>query len=325
MASSAIAPLNDRSTLQAFGALVLVAGVNAVAVRASNAELAPFWGAALRLIGAGGIFWVLVLARRSSLPRGRALVGPIVYGALGFALSYAFIYFGLKEAHAGAAQVMLALVPLLTMLLAVAQRQERFSARGLAGAVVAAGGIAIIVGDQLGGSTPLVSLLALLIGAAVIAETGIVVKWFPRTDPMVMNAVGMTVGVALLLPLSLFSGEAWALPARVDTWLALGYLVTLGSVVVFTLALRVLRAWSASTASYQFLLMPLVTIAVAAAIVGELPSAAFLVGGAVVVLGVYIGAFSRRVAPAPAPVPQVAPGARVVPAYAVIPPPLTGC
>jgi hypothetical protein len=45
----------------------------------------------------------------------------------------------------------------------------------------------------------------------------------------------------------------------------------------------------------------------------------------VVVLGVYIGAFSRRAAPAPAPVPQVAPGARVAPAYAVIPPPVIGC
>ena len=150
-------------------------------------------------------------------------------------------------------------------------------------------------------------------------------KWLPRTDPMVMNAVGMSVGVVLLLGLSAISGEKWAMPTKVDTWLALGYLVTLGSVVVFTLALRVLRAWSASTASYQFLLMPLVTIAVAAAIGGELPSAAFLVGGAVVVLGVYIGAFSRRVVPAPAPLPQVAPGAKVAPAYAVIPPPLTGC
>lgn len=315
--------LKDRATLAAAAAMILVGGVNAVAVRASNAELAPFWGAALRLAGAGIIFWVLVIGRRTALPRGRALLGPLSYGVLAFALSYAFIYYGLKEAHAGPAMVILALVPLLTILLAVAQRQERFSARGLAGALVAAGGIAIVFGDQLGGSTPLVSLLALLIGAAVIAETGIVVKWFPRTDPFVMNAVGTTVGVALLLPLSLFSGEAWALPARVDTWLALGYLVTFGSVVVFTLALRVLRVWSASTASYQFLLMPLVTIAVAAAIVGELPSAAFLVGAAVVVLGVYIGAFSRR--PAPAPVPQVAPGAKVAPAYAVIPPPLTGC
>ena len=162
--TSPAAPLSDRRTLAAFGALVLVAGVNAVAVRSSNAELAPFWGATLRMIGAGSIFWVLAFARRSSLPRGRSLVGPVVYGALGFALSYAFVYFGLKEAHAGPAQVMLALVPLLTMLLAVAQRQERFRARGLAGAVVAAGGIAIIFGDQLGGSTPLVSLLALLIG-----------------------------------------------------------------------------------------------------------------------------------------------------------------
>jgi drug/metabolite transporter (DMT)-like permease len=318
--------VKDRGTILAFVALILVGGVNAVAVRASNAELAPFWGAALRFIGAGAIFWLLVAVRRVSLPRGRALLGPIVYGVLAFALSYALAYFGLKEAHAGTAQVILAVVPLLTMLLAVAQRQERFSARGLAGALVAAGGIAIIFRDQLGGSTPLVSLLALLAGAAVIAETGIVIKWFPRTDPTLMNAVGMSVGVGLLLGLSALGGERWALPARVDTWLALGYLVTFGSVVVFTLVLRVLRDWSASTASYSFLLTPLVTIVVAAAVVGELPTPAFLLGGAVVLLGVYVGAFSRRVRPAPVAAPVGArAGAPLPVAYAVVPPPAGSC
>src|SRR3972149_2557091 len=81
--------------------MILVGGANAVAVRASNAELAPFWGAALRLAGAGIIFWVLVIGRRTALPRGRALLGPLAYGGLAFALSYAFLYYGLKEAHAG--------------------------------------------------------------------------------------------------------------------------------------------------------------------------------------------------------------------------------
>jgi drug/metabolite transporter (DMT)-like permease len=315
--------MKDRGTVLAFVAVVLVTGVNSVAVRSSNAELPPFWGAALRFISAGAIFWLLVVARGVSVPRGRALLGPIVYGVLAFALSYALIYYGLQAAHAGPGQVILAVVPLLTLLLAVAQRQERFSARGLVGALVAAGGIAIIFSDQIGAATPLASLLALLAGAAVIAETGILIKWFPRTDPTAMNAVGMSVGAVLLVGLSALLGEHWALPTRTDTWLALGYLVVFGSVVAFTLVLRVLRVWAASTASYQFLLTPLVTVLVAATLIGELPSPDFLLGGAVVLLGVYVGAFSgRRHAPlAAAPAPAVAAQA----AYTVVPPPAGTC
>ena len=115
--------MSERRTLVAFVALIVIGGVNAVGIRVGNAELAPFWGAALRFILAGAVFWVLVVARRVPLPRGRELLGPIAYGLLAFAASYAFVYFGLQEAHAGSAQVLLALVPLLTLLLAVAQRQ----------------------------------------------------------------------------------------------------------------------------------------------------------------------------------------------------------
>jgi drug/metabolite transporter (DMT)-like permease len=249
----------------------------------------------------------------------------VVYGVLAFALSYALIYFGLKSAHAGPGQVILAVVPLLTLLLAVAQRREPFSARGLVGALVAASGIAIIFADQLGSATPLVSLLALLAGAAVIAETGILIKWFPRTEPTVMNAVGMSVGAALLLGLSAVLGERWAVPTQTDTWLALGYLVVFGSVVAFTLVLRVLRVWTASTASYQFLLTPLVTVLVAAALIGELPSPDFLLGGVVVLVGVYVGAFSRRARTVSVPLPAAASVAAAAPSYTVVPPPAGTC
>jgi drug/metabolite transporter (DMT)-like permease len=301
--------MSERGTLLAFLGVVLFAGVNAVAVRASNAELAPFWGAALRFALAGAIFWLLVAVRRPRLPRGTALRGPLIYGLLAFGISYALLYYGLQAAHAGPGQVTLALVPLLTLLLAVAQGQERFHVRGLVGAMVSAAGIVVIFGDQLSGDVPLLSLLALLAGAAVIAESAIVARGERGTDPYVMNAVGMTVGVAFLLGLSFLSGEPRTLPAQNATWLAVAYLVTFGSVAVFALALRVLHEWPASRAAYQFLLMPLVTIVVAASLVGEIPSPAFLVGGAIVLSGVYIGAFARgRLAPETASPPGPAGG-----------------
>lgn len=328
--------MNERGTILAFVGVVLFAGVNAVAVRASNAELAPFWGAALRFLVAGAIFWLLVAARRPRLPRGRALPAPIAYGLLAFGVSYALLYFGLEEAHAGPGQVTLALVPLLTLLLAVAQRQERFQVRGLLGAIVSAAGIVVIFSDQLSGDVPLASLLALLAGAAVVAESGIVARGARGTDPYVMNAVGMTVGVAFLIGLSIISGEPRTLPSHSTTWLAVLYLVTFGSVGVFALALRVLHEWPASKAAYQFLLMPLVTVAVAASLVGEIPSLGFLIGGAIVLLGVYIGAFARRSVARPtatagidvAPEPDTTGPHALRPTYAIASsqdPPLPNC
>jgi drug/metabolite transporter (DMT)-like permease len=309
--------VSDRRTLAAFLAAVLFAGLNPVAVRVSNAELAPFWGAGFRFLLAAGVFWLIVIVRRRPLPRGRAWLGPIAYGFLAFALFFTLVYWGLQQAHATTGAVALALVPLLTLLLAVVQRQEPYRARGLLGAAVSVAGIAIVFGDQLGGAVSLASLLALVAAAAAAAEAGIVVRWFPRSDPFVTNAIGMTVGVVVLLALSVMSGEVWAAPTRSDTWVAFAYMVTFGSVGVFWLSLRVLREWPASRASYQFLLMPLVTVVVAAVLVGETPSVVFLVGGAVALLGVYVGAFWGRPALAPPPARPAAagvPGTR----YAVV-------
>lgn len=56
-----------------------------------------------------------------------------------------------------------------------------------------------------------------------------------------------------------------------------------------TLFLYVITRLSASTASYQFLLLPLVTVLVSAVLTGEQISPAFVVGAAIVLAGVYVG------------------------------------
>jgi drug/metabolite transporter (DMT)-like permease len=59
-------------------------------------------------------------ALRLELPRGRGLVGAVVFGVLNFAAGFALAYLALVELHAGFGQILLALVPLATLLLAVA-------------------------------------------------------------------------------------------------------------------------------------------------------------------------------------------------------------
>jgi len=286
-------PRPDSVTLLAFGGVVLLGGANAIGVKLTVQELAPFWGAAMRFVAAGALMLLLAIATRRPLPRGRSLGGAALYGVVGFAASYGFAYVGLRDVPAGTAMVLIALTPLLTFGLAIVHGQERFHAQGLVGGLIAVIGIGIVFVDQLTADVPLVSLLLMLLAVVAIAESGVIVKSIPRSDPFGTNAVAMLTGAALLLILSLAAGEPWVLPTRAATWAAVGYLVLFGSVVMFALFVYTLQRWTASAVSYVTLLMPLVTVVVAAVLTGERITPSFVLGGAVILGGVYVGAFLK--------------------------------
>jgi drug/metabolite transporter (DMT)-like permease len=281
---------SDRLALAAFILVVLLAGLNAIGVRYTVFELPPFWGATLRFGAATLILTAIMLAMRLNMPRGRALVGVLLYGLLNFGISYAFLYLGLVYVPAGMTQVLLALVPLLTFFLAVLHRLETFRWRGLLGALIAVVGVGIGFQVQVASSVPLLALLAIIAGAASMAESGVIVKKWPRVHPVTTNALGMGTGTALLLALSLVLGETRNVPAQPATWIALIYLVLLGSVAVFMLFLYLVPRLPISTISYQFVLFPFVTVAASAWLTGEEITLPLVLGGALVLLGVWIGA-----------------------------------
>ncbi len=296
-AAEAVPRPPDRITLAAFALLIVVGGGNAVAIRFTNQELPPFWGAAVRFAPAALLFAVTMILLHAPLPRGRGLVGALIYGVLGFGVSYAFIYWALLSVGAGLAQTILALIPLLTLILAIVHGLERFRIRALLGALLALLGIAVVFGGQAAEDVPFWPIVALIAGGLCVAETTIAVKWFPQSHPAALNAVGMATGTLILLALSAAAGERWALPTLASTWIALVFLILVGSVGVFALFVFVVRRWTASATSYQFVLYPFVAVALGAAIANESVTGAFLLGGALVLAGVYVGALTGRKPP----------------------------
>ena len=112
----------DRTTLAAFGVFVTLAGGNVVAIRyvsCEACELEPFWAAGSRFAIAAVILGAVALGLHAERPRGRGLLGAIVYGVLGFAAPFGLAYWGLQRASAGFGAVVLATIPLLTLLLAL--------------------------------------------------------------------------------------------------------------------------------------------------------------------------------------------------------------
>jgi drug/metabolite transporter (DMT)-like permease len=288
----------DSVIVAAFVGVVVIGGANFVAVKETVEELAPLYGAASRFALACLVFFAILAARGISLPRGKALAGAAIYGALGFGTAYALMYSALVELSVGVASVLMATVPVFTLVLAALQRVERLTFRGLAGGALAVAGIAVLSVHSLGGDVPFRYLLAALAAPVVIAQSTIVAKRFPRTDPIATNAVGMLAGTALLAIASLAAGESWTVPQGGRTWLAVAWLVLAGSVGLFWLFLVVVQRWTASASTYAIPLMPIVAVALAAVLTGEEVGLELAGGGLLVIAGVYVGALWRERTPA---------------------------
>lgn len=279
----------DRAAASAFVGVTVLASGSAVAIRFSNRELEWVWGAALRFLLAAVLLVGVMVVLRRRWPRGRELQGAVAFGVFGLAGTFALAYWALLTIQAGLGQTLLALAPLITLLIAVASRQERMSRAALAGSVVSLVGVAVVGWRPEGDPVPAGPLLAGVGAATCMAVATILVRRAPKVDPIAMNTVAVLTAAALLLTASLLAGQTPVLPNRADTWTAVIYVAVVGSVGVFTLQLVVLRYWAASRANYVFVLIPLLTIALSAWLDDEPVGIGLLAGGTLVVAGVYLG------------------------------------
>ncbi|MDQ7859934.1 MAG: EamA family transporter [Armatimonadota bacterium] len=280
----------DARTYAAFAGTVLIGGSNFIAVSFSNRELPPLFGATVRFALATLLFLLIAQAWRVPLARGRAAAGPALYGALGVGTGYALLYYALISLTAGTTAVILATVPLFTLVMAVALRQERLSAPGIAGAVLAVVGIAILSRGALGGDAGWAYFAAAVGGAVAIAASSVVARSCRNVHPVNMNAIGMATGAMLLAVGSLILRERWALPRGLEAIAAVGYLTTLGSIGLFQIFLYVVNWWTTSATVYAIATMPVVTVVLGAAMLGEPITPEVLVGGAIVMAAVYVDA-----------------------------------
>ncbi|HEX5995615.1 MAG TPA: EamA family transporter [Jiangellales bacterium] len=285
---------SERIAAASFIGTSVLAGGNAVGIRFSNRELAPLWGAGVRFSLAALLLLAAMAILRLEWPRGRALAGSVVFGLLNFGAAFGLGYYALVRIHAGFGQTLLALVPLATLALAVAFGQERYRIGAVGGTVLALVGVGVMSSTSFEGSVPVLSVVATLGSVLCLALAAVLVRRFPRVHPVTMNAVGMTAGGLALLLASVVAREPLVLPQRAATWLALAYLVVIGSGAVFVLYLVVLRHWAASRAAYTFVLIPIVTVALSVWLDDEPISPGLVIGGVLVLAGVYVGALRQQ-------------------------------
>lgn len=281
---------HNTKAYAAFIGAVLIGGMNFIAVTFSNGELPPLFGAALRFTLAALFFFVIIRVRGLPPIRGHSLAGAVLYGLLGFGISYAGLYYALVGLAAGTVSIVMAAAPLVTLLMATLVGQERLTAQGVIGGLLTVAGIGILSIGTLGGGLNLTYLLGALVGFISASASSVVARSYRHLHPESMNAIGMGAGAAFLAIGSIVLGEGWMLPAERTTWIALIWLVLLGSVSLFQLFLYIIKSWGASAATFAISAMPVIAAGLGALVLDQPITVELVLGGFLVIAAVYIGA-----------------------------------
>jgi drug/metabolite transporter (DMT)-like permease len=183
------------------------------------------------------------------------------------------------------------LAPVFTAVLAGAVLRERLGLRGLIGLAVAAIGLYLVVSPS--GATDQQRLLGDALFVAGAALWG-VYSVLARVASRRFNAVsatlyGTALGTAVLIPPALLEGGIGRLAAAPPGALAgMAYLAVFGTVAAFVLLNLGVARIGAARASAFALLVPVVGVLSSVAILGETLGPLTLIGGAIVIVGLWL-------------------------------------
>lgn len=210
-------------------ALVAVWGSSFMLTKIAVSSLAPAHLVSGRLVLAAAVLLVVAVMLGRGVPRGRVVWGYFaVMAVVGNVLPFMLISWGQQRIDSGLAGILMAVMPLTTMVLAhFFVEGERMRGHRMLGFGVGFIGIVVLVGPQalvqLGGSGDLMlAQLAILGGAVAYAINTILARRKPPTDVWVASAAVLALAALLSLPLSLPLGVPLGVPS--GAWLALAVL-----------------------------------------------------------------------------------------------------
>jgi O-acetylserine/cysteine efflux transporter len=284
--------MSPRDILLAL-AIVLVWGVNFMAIKWGVAEVPPLLLTALRYVVATlpAIFFV----RRPQVALSILIAYGLFIGVGQFGFLFTAIHLGMP---AGLASLVLQLQSFFTIGLAVAFLGERPRLTQLAGAAIALAGIVLIGVEKLEGAGfwPLVMTVC---GAAGWAISNLIVKKAGKIDMLGFVVWSSLVPILPLLALSLLIEGPGAIPYGLAhvTWLGIGSLLFVGWISTdfgYGAWSKLLGRYPASIVAPFTLLVPSVGLTTGQLVLGEAMSPLDWAGSVLVFLGLLVNVFGPR-------------------------------
>ncbi|HMH38741.1 MAG TPA: EamA family transporter [Streptosporangiaceae bacterium] len=278
----------------------VVWGSTYLAIRVGVETMPPLLMAAARSLVAGVIMFPLGLRRRRSAPLARRWPSGAQWRACATAGVLLLVGQGVvgvaeRTIPSGLAALLVATVPLWLLGLDAGLHRARLGLAQLAGLLLGLAGVALLssLAGGAGGraQVPVVGVLT-VVGAAGMWALGTMTArrgTFP-SSPVLATGMELLAGGAVLLVLAAATGEFGSLHlshVSAGSWLALGYLIVIGSIVAFSAYGIAIRALPTATVATYAYVNPVIAVLLGALILGERLTPA-MIGGGVLVVGAVV-------------------------------------
>lgn len=254
----------------------------------------PIGVLAVRFAIAAAVLLVLAGLRGEVLPRGRVLGQLVALGGIGYTAQSITYFFALERVAAGLATLLLYLYPALVVVLLAVVVKDRPRSAAIVCVGLATLGTAMTIGPVQGGQ-----ILGVLfgLGSALAYACYVVAGSRVRgVGPLATAAVVMSACATVYAVLALATRPQ--LPSTASAWWALLGVALIGTVVAVAAFFAALALLGPADTSVVSAFEPVVSVAVAALVLGERLGPVQVLGGAVVLLAVCVLA---RLRPLPEP------------------------
>lgn len=258
--------------------------------------ISPLTLAALRISLAAALLQCIVAVRGetsftpSQIPW-RTMMGIAFWG---YALPYSLLAWSEQHISSGEAAILLATIPLLTLL----QRGlafDRSHLHWLLALVPGFCGIVILVGPGVllgNGSTTGGSLVAFAASAS-FARALLMTSRLPPTSPMVLAASLLSFAAALLWPIAVAIEQPWLLSPSAEAIAAVLFLGSVGTALALTIYLKLISIAGAPFAALNNYLAPVSALAIGSVMLSEAITQAQILSVGLIFLSIFAMARTR--------------------------------
>ena len=281
----------------ALAVVYVVWGSTYLAIDLAVETLPSFLMLAVRFAIAGAILYLLS-SRGAERPRLVHWRSALAVGGALLLLGNGGVAYAVQHADTGVVALIVGSVPLWMALLDRVVYGQRLAPTAVAGLVLGFGGIAFLARPGGGGSVA--GLVVVLLGSLAWAAGSLYARRAPAPSNALQGAsMQMLAGAALLAIVGVAGGELGRLDlgaTSTSSWLALVYLITLGSLVGFSAYIWLLKAAPTHLVGTYAYVNPVVAVLLGALWLGEPITPSILLGGAAIVVAVALIVSARPVA-----------------------------